>query len=345
MKIRRTISIDKSDIDTLKPLLDSNGNNLSLALRQLISEHRQRLKIAEISADKQRTMMLRNQIIENRIGSLIPVPLAKWMIRRNPGVPPLGTFRVIMEKYTKLLGITSLTINDYVRLVNVHGDIFGYEIRQEIELDPGLRRMRITFESDDSENLKGAVPQYSCMLAHHPLLLKTMKVIESPNLIIVDYECCNNEEEAYRSVISKFGSINIVFDEIQKNIQYWKDAVNIIKADNYEDIIISRSILLQLMNSSEFSEQLIHLISSIYGKHIEEVDHMEIIRHFDAIFKTNGMIHRIEHQNDEIKIYHVFDNRRIIDILNETFIKALAAAGQKFNIKKVEKLTILNRCR
>jgi hypothetical protein len=37
MKIRMTISIDKGD-ETLKPFLDSNGGNLSLALRQMIGE-------------------------------------------------------------------------------------------------------------------------------------------------------------------------------------------------------------------------------------------------------------------------------------------------------------------
>jgi len=48
MKIRRTISIDKGDLDTLKPFLDANGGNLSLALRQLISEYRQSSMIVNI---------------------------------------------------------------------------------------------------------------------------------------------------------------------------------------------------------------------------------------------------------------------------------------------------------
>lgn len=340
MKIRRTISIDKGDLDTLKPFLDINGGNLSLALRHMIGEYKERSKIADISADKQKTMMLRNQTIENRIAALIPIPLVKWMIKRNPGVPPLGTFRVIMEKYAKLLGLSSLTINDYMKLVNAHGDIFGYQIRQEIDLSPDCKRMRITFESDDSENLKGAVPHYSCLLAHNPLLLKTLKVVESPNLIIVDYEQCNDEKEAHRSVIGNFGGSYVLFDEIQNSIEYWKNAISIVKADNYENLIISRSILLQLINSCEFSEQLNHLVSSIYGKHIEESDYRDIIRHIGTIFQTNGLIHRVEQQNDEILIYHVFDDRRIIDVLNETILKTLGASGQKFNLKKGEKLTI-----
>jgi hypothetical protein len=41
MKIRRKISIDKGDLDTLKPFLDSNGGNLSLALRQMIGGYRE----------------------------------------------------------------------------------------------------------------------------------------------------------------------------------------------------------------------------------------------------------------------------------------------------------------
>jgi len=263
-----------------------------------------------------------------------PHPLVKWMIKRNPGVPPLGTFRVIMEKYARLLGIASLTINDYVKLVNAHGDIFGYQIRQEIDLSPDSKRMHITFESDDSENLKGSVLHYSCLLAHHPLLFKTKKVVESPNLIIVDYEQCEDEDVAYRSVIGNFGNSHVLFDEIQNSIDYWKNAVNIVKADNYEDLIISRSIFLQLISSCEFSEQLNHLVSSIYGKHIEDSDYMDIIRHIGTIFQTNGLIHRIEQHNDELMIYHVFDNKRIIDILNETILKTLGASGRSSTLKR-----------
>jgi hypothetical protein len=116
-----------------------------------------------------------------------------------------------------------------------------------------------------------------------------------------------------------------------------------VKADNYEDLIISRNILLQLINFREFSEQLNQLFSSIYGKHIEDSDHRDIIRHIGTIFQTNGLIHRVEQHNDEIMIYHVFDDRRIIDVLNETIIKTLGASGQKFNIKKGAKLTLFTK--
>ncbi len=110
MKVRRTISIDKNDLDALKPILNSNGNNLSLALRQLINEYKQKTDLNIKTADQQKLMVLRNQIVENKIAALVPVPLVKWLIKRNPGIAPLGTFRVLMEKYVRLLGIESLTL-------------------------------------------------------------------------------------------------------------------------------------------------------------------------------------------------------------------------------------------
>ncbi|KCZ73263.1 hypothetical protein ANME2D_00328 [Candidatus Methanoperedens nitroreducens] len=343
MKVRRTISIDKSDLDALKPFLDANGNNLSLALRQLIDEHRQRINLNKITGDQKKLIILRNQIIENRIATLVPVPLIKWLLRINLGVPPLGIFRVIMEKYTRLLGLDSLSINDYVKMVNTHGDIFGYQISQHIDVSPDSKSIRITFEAEDSDHLRGTVVNYSCLLAHHPLRLKTKRVIESPNLIIIDYEQCSNEEEAYRSVVNHFGYNQTLFDEIQNNIQFWRNAVNILKADNYEDIIISRDIFHQLLMSRDFSDQLNNLISIIYGVSVENTDYKDIIRFIEKICNTNGLIHRIEQDNNEIRIYHKFNDADIIRIVNDTIIKTLEISGQHFMLKKGDKITILSQ--
>ncbi len=74
MKVRRTISIDKKDLDALKPLLDTNGNNLSHAVRNLIKEHSERVNMSKITGDQQKMMVVRNQIIENRIGALHTLP-------------------------------------------------------------------------------------------------------------------------------------------------------------------------------------------------------------------------------------------------------------------------------
>jgi hypothetical protein len=343
MKVRRTISIDKSDLDALKPILDSNGDNLSLAIRHLINEHKMKTDINRKSADQQQIMMLRNLIIENKIAALIPVPLLKWLVKRNPGVPPLGTFRVIMEKYTRLLGIESLTFEDYFKMINIQGDIFGYQITQEIEANPDSRSIRIHFEAQDTDNLKGAVPHYSCMLAHHPLKLKTRKVMESPNLIIVDYEQCGSEEEAFRSVMESFGSANFTFDEIQKNFDFWNNAVRIIKSDHYEDVILSKSIFLKFMKSSEFSNDLSDLISSLHSVSVENGDYLAVISCMEKIFQVKGLIHRIEYQNNEIKIYHKFDDTGVISIVNDTIIKTLEKTGHNFAFKKGDKITILRK--
>lgn len=343
MKVQRTISIDEGDLKTLKPFLDSNNSNLSQAIRQLINDYRQMTSLGGKTADQQKVMMLRNQIIENRIGALIPVPLVKWLVKRSHGVPPLGTFRIIMEKYTKLLGISSLTLSDYVNMINIHGDVFGYQIKQQIEVGNDSKSMRISFEADDPDNLRGAVPHYSCMLAHHPLKLKTKKVIESPSLIIVDYEQCNSEEDAYRSVIDHFGHTGQVFDEILRDIPFWNNTVSIMKADHYEDTILSRSILLRIFKSCEFSAHLNDLITSIYGVSIDDVDYRQILRYIGNICRTNGLIERIDCDNGKIRIYHTFDDRDIIRIINDSIIKTLEMSGQNFVFKKKDKLTILNR--
>jgi hypothetical protein len=344
-KIRKTISIDKKDIEILKPFLDSNGNNLSLALRQLINDYRQMTDLNKTNADQQKMMMLRNQAIENRIAELIPVPLVKWMVKRNIGVPPLGTFRVITEKYTRLLGIDNLSLDDYATVALTLNNVFGYRQNMCIESGPDSREIRISFESEDSDHLKSIVTYYSCLAAHHPFKLKTKKVMESPNLIIVDYEHCDSEEEAYKSVLDYFGYNQLLFDEIQHNIQFWKNAVNIMRADYYEDIIMSRDIFLQFLKSRDFSDQLNNLISIIYGIPIDDTDDNKIIKSIEEICKTNGLIYRIEYDNDEIRIYHSFDDTDIINKINDTIIKTLETRGRYFELKNGDKMTVLRAYR
>ncbi len=343
MKVRRTISIDKTDLDALKPLLDSNGNNLSHAIRHLINEHRHQGNMSKISGDQQKMMMIRHQIIENRIGALIPYPLLQWLLKTNQCVPPLGTFRVIMEKYTKLFGIENLTLNDYLKLINAHLDIFGYQYRQRIEASPDFRDVRISFEGENSEHLRGVVINYSCLLSHHPIKLKTRKFMASPNLIIVDYEPCSSEEEAYRSVLKHFGTNQFIIDEIQSNIGFWRSTANILKADHYDDIIISREILTDLLKSREFSDHICNIISVIYSKSVEDTEFKDLTGYIEEIFRTNGLVYKMELNEKEIRIIHKFDDKDIVHTINETIIKIMEEAGHHFKIKKGDKMTVMSR--
>lgn len=343
MKVRRTISINKEDFDTLKPILNSNGNNLSLALRQVINDYSQRNAMSGITGDQQRMIMLRNQIIETRVAVLIPVPLIKWLVRKNLCVPPLGTFRIVIEKYTKLLGVDGPTLNDFIKMINTHVDILGYQLRLRAEVSPDSRNIRISFEGEDADHLKGSVINYSCLLAHHPLKLKTKRFVESPSLIIVDYEQCSSEDEAYRSVMEHFGHNQSTFEEILNNIQFWRNVVNILKADRYENIILSKDVFSSILKSREFSEHLSNIISIIHSVHIEDTDYKSITRYIEEICKTNGLIYRMENNDNEVKIYHTFDDKEIIRTVNETIIKTLSMAGQHFVLKKGDKMTILSR--
>ncbi len=340
MKIRRTISIDKSDLETLKPFLDSTDNNLSKAIRQLIDEHKKQASVNRITSDQRMMFILRNQIIENRIAELIFVPLVKWLSKKSLWVPPLGTFRVFTEKYIKLLGMESFSIHDYIKIADTN-NIFGSEIRQNIEMSRDFQNIRVSFEAEDADYLKWSVMNLSCIFAHHPIKLKTKKVMESPNLIIVDYEQGSNEEEAYGSVIEHFGHDQSFFDEIQNKIQFWKNVVNILKADHYEDIVISRDIFIQILKSRDFSNQLNNLVSSIYGGTIETFNLHNLICFIDEILKANGLIYRIEQSGNEIRLYHKFDEKEVVSLINKTIINVLGMSGQYFVIKKEDKLTIL----
>ena len=331
--------MDRSDIETLKPFLAANSNNLSKTLRQIIREYRLQTSMSKTTADQHKLMELRNQIIEDRIAELVPVPLVKWLAKSSQGVPPLGTFRVIAEKYAKLIRIDNISLNDHIDMIK----IFGYPIRQNVEMGADPRSMRISFEAEDADQLKYSVMNFSCMLAHHPLTLKIGKVIESPNLVKVEYEQCSSEEEAYKSVTEHFGRDQLILDEIKNNIQFWRNAVNILKADHYEDVIMSREVFLKILKSHEFSDHLNNLVSSIYGVAIKDIGSQSIIRFIGEILKANGLIYRIEHDENEIQVYHKFDERNINRIINRTIIKTLRKSDQHFVIGKEDKMTILSR--
>lgn len=343
MKIRKTISLDNDDVKTLKPFLESSGNNLSLALRKLIESYKQQTSMNSITGDAQKKIMLRNQIIENRIAELIPVPLIKWMFKMSIGVPPLGTFRSIIEKFPKLLGVENISLADYLRMVNVYSDIFGLQIRQHVESDADFKKIKIFYEGEDTDILKSAMINYSCMLAHNPFRLKLKKMTDSPNLIIIEYELCNSEEEAYRSLTDYFGQKSLMLEEIQNKISFWNTLVRIMKADNYENVVLNREIFLKLSRSQEFSYQLNDLFSFVYGVSADEVDFRKIISMSEEILVANGLLIKIENNDVEIKIFHKFDDENIINTINETIIKTLEISCQPFKIRKGGKITILNR--
>ncbi len=343
MKIRKTISLDNDTVKTLKPFLEANGNNLSLALRKLIESYKQQTSMSGIAEDQQKKILLRNQIIENRIAELIPVPLMKWMLRMSVGVPPLGTFRPLIEKFPKLLGLDKILLADYIRMINIYSDIFGLPIHQYIESDSDFKKIKIFYESEDPINLKSAMVTYSCLLAHNPFKLKLKKLIDSPNLIIIEYEQCNSEEEAYRSMYDYFGHKSLMLEEIQNKISFWDTLVRIMKADNYENVILNREILLNLLQSHEFSQQLNNLISLVYGLSADEADFGQLTRMIEEIFVTSGLLLKIENNDIELKIFHKFNDDLLINILNETIIKTLGVSHQLSQIKKGGKITILKR--
>lgn len=343
MKIRKTISLDSDDVKTLKPFLESSGNNLSLALRKLIESYKQQTSMNSITGDQQRKIMLRNQIIDNRIAELIPVPLIKWMLKMSIGVPPLGTFRPLIEKFPKLIGVDNITLADYFSMINVYSDIFGLQIRQRVERDPDFKKIKIFYEGEDANTLKSAMLNYSCILAHNPFRLKMKKMMDSPDLIIIEYEQCDSEEEAYRSVKDFFGNKSIMLEEIQNNISFWNTLVRIMKADNYENVILNREALLNISQSHDFSYQLNNLISFVYGISADEADLRQIMRMIEELFVTSGLLFKIEANDGELKIFHRFDDEKITNTVNETIIKTLGIANQPFKIKKGGKISILNR--
>jgi hypothetical protein len=296
-----------------------------------------------ITGDQQKKIMLRSQIIDNRIAELIPVPLIKWMFRISVGVPPLGIFRPIIEKFPKLLGMDNISLIDYLRMINVYSDIFGVQIHQSVEFDPDFKKIKIFYEGEDLDELKSAMVNYSCMLAHNPFRLKLKKITDSPNLIIIEYEQCNNEEEAYRSIKDYFGHHSLMLEEIHNNISFWNTLVRIMKADNYENVVLNREILLNLSKSHEFSYQLNNLILFVYGVSADEADFKQITRMIEEIFVTSGLLLKIENNDVELRIFHRFDDEKIINTVNETIIKTLGISCQPFKIKKGGKITILNR--
>jgi hypothetical protein len=119
-------------------------------------------------------------------------------------------------------------------------------------------------------------------------------------------------------------------------------AVDIMKADHYEGVILNREIMMDLLNSREFSGHLCHLISIIYSASVEDTDLKNIIAYIENICRTSGLIYKLENNENEIRIFHKFDDKGVIQAINETILKTLELAGHNFKTKKGDKITILN---
>ncbi len=53
------------------------------------------------------------------------------------------------------------------------------------------------------------------------------------------------------------------------------------------------------------------------------------------------MIYKIECNENEIRIFHKFDDKGVIQTINESILKTLDLAGHHFKMKKGDKITIL----
>lgn len=342
MIVRKTIALDSLHLGMLKPLLEEKKGNLSLAVRDLI------LKYSKGELASSQTGRMRDFIVDSKIGRIVPVPIVKWFMQHTTGCLPsrVGCYRVLMDKYFNEIGAKEKF--DLAKLadnINQLLEIFGDPHREYIILDDRKypKFIQITFELDCPDELENTAKFMCYMYAHEPAKLKPVKVVRSPTYIKVDFEHCESEEEAYRGVLDFFGQDQILFDELDKNPEYWRNLATITRAFNYDSVFLPRSYFNNLMRDENTDEDLDHAFEAICGELASNLTFDELIESFNRMGRAFGLIRKIDHDGERIAIYYTIDNTGLIERLNKWMLSTLQKYNHKFQVESCGKVSRLGR--
>jgi hypothetical protein len=342
MKIRKTISLEKEDFDSLEPLLKENNGNFSRTVRQLIHNSAVRKDVKDLKKPllpqdiKDNKREIRDLLIEEKLFCSVPLGLLGCWLRVMAGmIPPLGYYRFLFDRvFPDLIGIKNLDIKTYSEYVNTLAYLTGSWGRQSITYDDPENPKRVKIRVEMSKGQVEPVAALAAYIAaHKPLLLKPVKVIRAPTFIDVECVVAGSEEEAYEGVVEHFGFNQDVYDGLQRDPDYWREVFKMAKL--YDNLAIFGLQDFLRIQKGHSNDSAIMMIERILGSSIKEVPLRELLAAIETTGRINGMIKKIDAEEGKIRIYFTFHDPDFAKRISSCTLNILRNAGHSFTIKKV----------
>jgi|GEM_PF-4102985 hypothetical protein len=343
MKIRKTISLEEEDFDSLEFLLKKNDGNFSKAIRELIRNNSSKRDVISLKKPlspndlKEERKEIRNLLIEKKLFCSVPMDLLGYWLKLVAGmIPPLGYYRFLFDRiFPDFIGVEKVDIKTYSEYVNTYTYLTGSWGRQSITYDdpknPTWVKIRIEMSRGQVEPI-AALATY--IVAHEPLRLKPVKVTRSPTFIDVDCVVAESEDEAYKGVVEHFGFNQDIYEGLQRDPDYWRGVFKMAKLYDNSLAIFGLQDFLKIQKG-ESHDSAILTIERILGSAITEVPLEKLLAAIEMIGRINGMIKKIDVDEEKIKIYFTFHDSNFAQRISCCTLNILENAGHKFTLKKV----------
>jgi hypothetical protein len=323
MTERKSISLEKEYLDMIQPIVEKYRDNFSAAIKEVISfanfmiEKYGSLENARQLEDKR----FRDEFVGEHRGIIIPMPVLRWLIRNSKGLIPAVE---IVEESIDPLEFVSLTedeknIRDKVRES-------GWPLEISVEVGDEKQELLVKIRGLDPLFNEFAAAVGSLFLANK-LGFKVVKFKKMDTLVEVTYEGSESKEEAYESVSQTFGRHQVIFDEISRKPEFWRDLIELYKATDYNLVVLDKREYEHLLSGEE-EVCSIEACEKEFGKPIVEISFLDALDWLKKTCKLTGKIDDIVYKDGEIKVYHGFMNDKAIEKLERQYCNILEILGK-----------------
>lgn len=341
MIVRKNISIDQSYVDKLKPFLEKNNGNLSAAIRDAIETASLSLAGSTVESGEKdsgkvsQNAEFRNKLIEDDEFLLVHHTLLEWLIKKTSGllIDESIVYEIINPYKIK-------RISDIVSYINSLNEKMGWKIKVDAEY------------SQDSEpesaslTLSNGNPYFREIMAHNLALYlaKQMK------LDVQGLFCKSNVTKIYfkrfefldyqkvpKGLDKYFGQMEIVFREIQKKPEFWKNLIKIYKQQNYQRLSINRKTFEAFVSGDLPSlAEITRDFELDTGKPPEAFTLAEHIMIFNEVYLTDSIGSDIEictvKGREYVKLIHDYSDKKVCEIITKYYSNILKSTGYPFTV-------------
>jgi len=344
MKIRKTISLEKEDFNALKPIIDKNNGNFSKALRGLIQSTIRRTGLKDLKKpltpddvwDKRGE--LRNELIDEMLGHLLPFDLMTWFITLGKGmVPPIGVYTATMERiFPDILGV-DMDIGTFSRYVNPFlnaiGSTSNFQITYDDPKKPTWVKNRITMERAGGAETPAMMG--SLWMAHSPLKLKPIKVTRTSSYLEIDYLPVETEEEAWEGVVQFFGHNQNIYDKLVMDPEGLWNYCEVAELCHGSVVTVGQDEFLKILKGEDPTERIVYLCEKVLGDSLSVVSMEELLEALERVGRITGLARKVETEGDHVMVHFTFSDMEGSRKMAAYMANIMKEAGHDFSVKKV----------
>lgn len=346
--IRKNISLDDAHLLKLQPFLDRHGGNLSAAVREAI-------ELADLALEKHGTPEKAanslngseidfggmETLVESGEGIMVSQQVLNWLVKNTSG-------RLLDEDVVhELINPYRIrTMSELEGYLNARSRKMGWNLEVSAscgkELDPEFSTM--SFLGGDRD-IRELVVETVCLFLARWMSLDVEAVHRKSNSTTIYLKPFARHEqgEIPPGVLKYFGSMDSMYGEIERKVDFWKTLVELYKFFNYQRINIDRD-LFEAFAAGEYPD-IKKYFEVKAGRKLREIPLSELIPLFKHLFMASQLVDDVEINTKKgkeyIKVYHNYSSEKVSAKMVRLFSDVFRAGWHSFSVTSLKGLTIL----